>query len=603
MTDSSSLCPGRKPALLSLLFITLFLLAPHVAMAQDERSERGRTVEDAGASGGSPGTITGRVVGEDGRPMNDVPVVIYGFYSSFAGRGEATDSAGRFQFKELPPGLYGLRATSPSLIEQPDENRNPWDVKYFRPGEAAQLTLVRGGVVTGAVMNSQGEPVIGVFVRPIRVRDVQGRRLSMESMSPFFMPRMTDDRGIYRLYGLLPGSYLLVVGGNNPYYFGGGGMSAGDVPTYYPSSTRDTASEVLVRAGEETTGVDIRYRGERGHTVSGTVSGINDSRGRFGVGITLLRAGTGIFEGQTYATEVDGKRVFSLSGVPDGEYEIISQGNIERDEAAASVPRRITVRGADVPGLQLDLSPLSSISGRITLEPLKAQEGCTAVNPQTAMLQTLVRVRREEQDKTRLQPAAFSTGGAAPNEQGEFLVRNLSGGLFRMSVSAPASDWYVRAASFPAATQGAKDKGATLAPPGTVSVKRGERAAGINIALAQGAASLKGRVVAQAEGAVIPSNLRVYLVPSERERADDVLRYDEAGVSADGSFSFTGLAPGRYLLLLRPYSPPNDILQPPRMLAWDEEGRKTLRREAEAANNGLELKPCQQLKDYSVSFR
>ncbi|HEX8174556.1 MAG TPA: carboxypeptidase-like regulatory domain-containing protein [Pyrinomonadaceae bacterium] len=605
MREGSIVSPFVKgtQTLLCLLFITLLSLSSQEARAQNERLAGGRAVEDSTAAG----SITGRVVGEDGRPMSDVAVAIYGVYSGFATRGSATDSAGRFQFKELPPGLYGLRVASPSFIEQPDENRSPWEPRYLKPGDTTQLMMVKGGVITGTVLNAQGEPVVGAFVRPVRVRDTQGRRIFTESFTGT-MPRLTDDRGIYRIYGLQPGSYLLVVGGNNPYFYGG--VSYGDVPTYYPSSTRDTAAEVQVRAGEEVTGVDIRYRSERGHTISGTVSGFPDTSGRSGLSITLMRAVTGVVEGQTYATEVDGRRVFSMSGVPDGDYEITSQAVFEKGDAISSAPRSITVRGSDVTGLQLELTPLSGITGRITLEPLKAQEACAQVSPQVAMQQTVITARREEQDKGRLQPSTFSAGGDVPDEQGEFVIRNLSEGLFRVSIRPPGDDWYVRAASFPAVTQpaaeagtpGAKAAAANALPPGTISLKRGARASGINITVAQGAASLRGRVTAQAEGAAIPANLRVYLIPAERERADDILRYAETGVSSDGSFTLTGLAPGRYMIVLRPFSPQTDILRPPRLLAWDEEGRKTLRREAVETNNALELKPCQQLKDYSLGY-
>ncbi|HYO92233.1 MAG TPA: hypothetical protein VEQ40_11380, partial [Pyrinomonadaceae bacterium] len=196
----------------------------------------------------------------------------------------------------------------------------------------------------------------------------------------------------------------------------------------------------------------------------------------------------------------------------------------------------------------------------------------------------------------------FSSSGDAPDERGEFAIRNLSDGLFRVSVRLPNDDWYVRAASFPTVTLAASAQSGAAPPPGTVALKRGERASGVNITLAQGAASIRGRVAAQAEGASIPATLRVYLVPAERERANDILRYAEAGVSGEGSFAFMGLAPGRYLVALRPFSPQTDILRPPRMLAWDEDERRALRREAEATNNSLELKPCQQLKDYSLGY-
>ncbi|HEY0323146.1 MAG TPA: carboxypeptidase-like regulatory domain-containing protein [Pyrinomonadaceae bacterium] len=597
---------GAFPYLLSF-FIALFLLVTSNAYAQ-ETAQRARAGEDTNAAGSTSGSITGRVTGEDGRPVGDIQIFIYSAYSSMSPRASVTDTGGRFSFKELSPGLYTLRPSTPAYVSLPDENLfNPWEPKYFRPGDAAQLTIVRGGVITGTVLNAQSEPLVGAMVRALRVRDSQGRRIPMDSAFGG-MPRMTDDRGVYRIYGLHPGSYVLMVGGGNPYSYGRPNLYESDTPTYYPSSTRDTAVEVFVRVGEEATGVDIRYRGERGRAVSGTVTGAANTTGRFGIGVTLTRAVTGTFENQTFVADVGGKRAFSLNGVPEGEYEIAAQGYFEKGETVASTPRRITVRGADITGLQLQLAPLASITGRITLEPVK-DEACSKTNVATSMQQTLVTARREDENKERLQAERFSESGNIPNEQGEFLIRNLAGGLFRLGVRAPGEDWYVRALSLPAstartATDPSKSTEAKilLPPTGTLAIKTGERLSGININLAQGAANLRGRVVMQPEGAAIPANLRAYLIPTERERANDILRYAESNLSADGSFVFTSLAPGRYWIALRPAPTQADTLQAPRMLAWDEEERKVLRREAEAVNKVVELKPCQRMTDYTLGY-
>lgn len=606
LTAQSYRLPRAAITLFSF-FIALFLLAsnPTAAQQQQQSQRQSRVEGEATKTAVSPsGSITGRVLGDDGRPASDVQVYIYGAYASMSPRGSITDSSGRFQLKDVAPGLYTLRVNTPAYVELPDENRSPWETRYVRPGESIQLTLVKGGVITGTVLNAQGEPLVAANVRAVRVRDAQGRRIPLDPSSGG-MPRMTDDRGVYRIYGLQPGSYVVIAGGNNP-YFGIANPYEGDVPTYYPSSTRDTAMEVSVRASEEATGVDIRYRGERGHSISGTVSGATNTTGRFAIGMVLTRATTGVIEAQTFIADTGGKRVFSLNGIADGEYEISAQGYVERGETVASTPRRITVRGSDVTGLQIALAPLAGINGRITLEAAK-DEACPKINTATAMQETLVTARREDLDKERVQPPVFSTGGNVPNEQGEFAIRNLTGGLFRLSVRPPGDDWYVRAISLPVPTRAATDqakqadaKALTLAP-GTIAFKTGERVSGITINLAQGAATLRGRVIAQTEGAALPANLRAYLVPTERERVDDILRYAETNINADGSFTVASLAPGRYWIALRP-APQSESIQSPRMLAWDEEARKALRREAEAAANAVELKPCQRLADYQLSY-
>src|SRR6185436_6790311 len=116
--------------------------------------------------------------------------------------------------------------------------------RYYRLGDTVRIQLVRGGVITGNVTNAAGEPVIGVSVRASIIRDPQGQVPKTNSL--YFMERQTDDRGIYRIFGLMPGTYIVSAGGLatsqrfqlSPY--------ESDVPTFAPSSTREGASEVTV---------------------------------------------------------------------------------------------------------------------------------------------------------------------------------------------------------------------------------------------------------------------------------------------------------------------------------------------------------------------
>lgn len=569
--------------------LLLLILIPRLAYGQEGAQASAAEATAAQASG----SINGRVLGDDGKPFADIAVYLYSSSGAISPRSALTDASGRFQFQNLPHGFYGVRASPPAYVELPDESRSPWEGRPIRTGDYVQLTLVKGGVITGTVLNGQGEPLVAAYVRAIRVRDSRGRRLPLE-FGYSGVPRITDDRGVYRLYGLQPGSYIVIAGGNTP-FFSLVNPYESDAPTYYPSSTRDTAVEVAVRAGEESTGVDIRYRHERGYTISGTVAGTASTGGRFGLNMMLTRATTGILEVQSFMQDAGGRRVFSLSGIPDGDYDLMAQGFLEKGEAIASAPRRITVRGADVTGLQLELMPLASVAGRVTLEP-SSDKACVKIEAGGALKQTMVTVRRDDWEKDRQQPPSFSATSAVPNEQGEFVGRNLDGGIFRMSVRPPGDDWYVRAVTLPQTSVREQAKAAS----GIFSIKRGERVTGLQIALAQGAASLRGLLKAP-EGGQLPANLRAYLVPTERERADDLLRYAEAQVTSGGSFIFNSLAPGRYWIVFRA-SAEGEALQAPRMVSWDEEPRKALRREAEAANNVVELKPCQPLNDYQLTY-
>jgi hypothetical protein len=116
--------------------------------------------------------------------------------------------------------------------------------------------------------------------------------------------------------------------------------------------------------------------------------------------------------------------------------------------------------------------------------------------------------------------------------------------------------------------------------------------------VAEDATKFSGRVVPAKEEAKLPSSLRAYLIPAEVATAEDVIRYAETEVRSDGSFDFKHIAPGKYLPHTRQVSEKeagNDHVGP---VAWDAAERAKLRREAAAAKNEIELKPCQRVKDY-----
>ena len=222
----------------------------------------------------------------------------------------------------------------------------------------------------------------------------------------------------------------------------------------------------------------------------------------------------------------------------------------------------------------------------------------------------LIFTRREGNDVTP-QRTPFSGVQVTPDATGEFKLRNLRDGRHRLNVRLIDERFYVRAltlsANAPAAAAPATTNARTPATPLTVdlarnafTVKPGEQLAGALVQIAAGAASLSGRVNAN-EGETLPDNLRVYLVPAERERAEDVLRYSETNAQPDGTFAFKNLAPGNYLLLARA-APDTDARQPRLPLALDANTRAALRRDAEAAKSSIELQPCQRTADFILRF-
>ena len=597
----------------ALIFICMLIFASNAARAQ-EVVVATQAPEPAQARLGttSIGTITGRVVSEDGRPLADAVIFLNRTFARVPGPplSVTTDTEGRFRASGLESGLYTVGVTLPGFT-MAETIVEAGESPYYRIGDTVNLTLVKGGVITGTVRDSSGEPVVAVAVRALRVRDARGRAIAARG-SNFSLQRMTDDRGIYRIYGLPAGTYLISSGGSQRGFFGNFNAYEGDTQTFFPSSTRDTAVEVPVRSGEEATNIDIRYRGERGRIISGTVSGLIETTTRSGVSIILRQASNGGHEATSFSAP-GSQSGFSFNGVSDGEYEVLAQqwggegGNI-----AASIPRRVTVKGADVTGIELALAPLASIAGRVTLEAAP-KEKCGDGRGGT-LLETMIDARRDEknQPEDSSRTPFFSAGGGIPTDQGEFTIRNLIAGSYRLTVRLPSDAWYVRSIILPnaagrtstAPAKAAQTKGAGAAAS-LVTLKTGENAANVTVQVAQDAAGLRGRVATMmeaAEGVSLPANLKVYLVPVERERAEDVLRYSEASIGSDGAFALANLAPGRYWLIARPVPESESPDRAPRTLFWDADSRAKLRREAEAANTPIELQSCQRINDYVLRY-
>jgi hypothetical protein len=544
------------------------------------------------------GSITGRVVRENGQGVSNV--VVYASRSSpiFQQRTASTDGEGNFTFDGIDRALYSLDVAAPGYIMPP---RDPEAAPvYYRLGESATLSLIKGGVITGTVTSSSGAPVVQVPVRAIRVRDAYGQ-------APKYIgyqgQRLTDDRGVYRMYGLLPGTYVVSAGGGNS--FGFNSPYNEDAPTYAPSATRDSAALVSVVAGEEATDVDIRYRGEIGHAISGTVTGVSDANSTSSLSVSLTQVVSGNPMESSFGFTPFSNKSFFFYGVADGDYDLNAQFSSGGGERVVAEPKRITVRGSDITGIELNLKPPGSISGRVVLG--KSDIADCKNKRQPLFSETLIAARRSENEKPVEQPRfiSFFASQTVPNPTGDFLLRNLAPGRYNFSARFFAKYWYLRSivqqtgATVPAAANtSAVNRQIDLARNG-VMLKFGESVSRVTVNLAEGAASLHGNLKLDT-GQSVPTKFFVYLVPAEKESAEDVLRFFASEVGSDGAFALNNLAPGRYWALGQ-VTPNSEAQSEMKLRSPDEaEARDRLRHAAEAGNVLVELKPCQNMSGYQL---
>jgi uncharacterized protein (DUF2141 family) len=126
------------------------------------------------------------------------------------GRSTLTNDEGAFSFVALPPGRFTLTVSKAGFVDmtfgakRAGRPGTPIQLAEGQKMERANVVLPRGSVVTGIVVDDSGEPVPGTQVRVMRYVMRTGEKTLQQAGQD-----QTDDRGIYRIYGLQPGDYLV----------------------------------------------------------------------------------------------------------------------------------------------------------------------------------------------------------------------------------------------------------------------------------------------------------------------------------------------------------------------------------------------------------
>jgi hypothetical protein len=650
---------------MSRIFLSAILLSIFITTnaQQPARPKASQTTPRANSSTRTKAergqAISGRVIDDSGKPMFEVTVLAVNAghtgkdvkLAPLTTRSVTTDENGNFAFEQLSPGAYKLNVVAQGYTLAPEALKENGTPKYYRTGDTAHIRLVKGGIITGSVVTQSNDPLVGVRVRAFKVKDTEGRAVRSITIDegPWVKEWKTDDRGIYRIYGLEPGKYVVSAGGKGFNPFGVGEFDS-DAPAYHPTGTRDMAAEVGVQAGQESVGIDIRYRESRGYIISGSISSGDENNSPVSMAMLVLtNAVTGNLESWSLAggfgtpafnnSSIENKRPFALTGIADGEYDVSATaaglsalGSVSGNTYVAPA-RRVKVKGGDVTGLELKLLPMGSISGKLVLEKLKPEEGKPACQSARAVafeeIVILGRSDAKNQTTSLKMPVALSVfsinAEATPDDKGAFKITIADSSRYRLELKLPTEDWYMRSIALPkaAASTPAKNTAPVATAPGKapattsqaqaetakqmrdgarngISLKLGEHVENVLITAAEGAAGLRGQIKVEGDG--LPARLRIFLVPAEAENADDVLRFFETDMQKDGTFSISHVPPGRYFIMTRVVNDEAVTEATPRLVAWDAELRKLLHTEAEAKNLLLELQPCQRLNDYVLRY-
>jgi hypothetical protein len=156
-----------------------------------------------------------------------------------------TDGDGRYLVGGLAEGRYVVSAMLKAFVAAASSGDQALSrTVSLDEGEAREkidFALIRGGVMTGKVLDDEGAPLIARRVQ-LYIVDEQGQKHRYQD-SMFEMAE-TDDRGVYRIYGLPPARYVISAGGE-----GGGGPFRGEggrfTLTYHPDTTDEKQAKII----------------------------------------------------------------------------------------------------------------------------------------------------------------------------------------------------------------------------------------------------------------------------------------------------------------------------------------------------------------------
>jgi hypothetical protein len=508
---------------------------------------RAANAQNAASANKATATIAGRItLDNNGAPGVQVIIKPHndGVFSISFGGEEApaisatTDVEGRYRLTGVTPGSYRISAFAPAYAIEGESNPfMPGKTVSVAEGESVEnldFSLARGGVISGRVTDEKDRPAIAAPVTAYKL-DSNGdiRRQGF----PNFVRWETDDRGMYRIFGLEAGKYLVAAGSSSDDGMANFVRTGGDYRrTFHPDAVDEKQARVLeIKSGEEVGAIDIKIAPPvKGYVVTGRVVESDTDNPVSGVTINInaIRRTGGDRSVRSAVSNSLGE--FRVENLPTSGYRafIIITGK------PGSPPRfgdEITfdVVDGDVSGLELRMQSGATISGTATIEG----------SSDPALLAKLADVGLITQSDSR--PAGMGAGPFGSKTIGP-------NGAFRLANVRPGK---VRIMMGMAPSIGATEGGFSLlrVEQNGVEVKElivnaGEQITGVRLVFAYGNGAIAGRVEIKG-GALSPG---AWLRVAVRREDEPVIGVPINSVAVDnrGQFLINALSPGTYRLVL-----------------------------------------------------
>jgi hypothetical protein len=496
-----------------------------------------------------------------------------------------SDDDGKFTFPELPAGTYTLSATKLGYVTafygSKKPGRGPGVSIAVADGQrvSVPLKMLVGAAITGTITDENGTPAVAVPVVAVDTR-------TEASIAAPVVRALTDDRGVYRLFGLAPGDYVLSAvpklgdstvvapassaamtdaqshwiaaqstntGTSTPPPADASTRQLAYAPVYFPGTTDARgAALVTVTAGEERSGVGFPLRATPVATIGGMLL---DQDGQ-----PLAQASVQLFAKKTDHQEpsdvlfangtitlprnVAAPPRFSIPGVAPGEYTLVARsGSSSRGGGPQPPPlwnmTDIVVNGEDQTNLVLRLQLGTKISGTIVFDSLSSGTVANAGSAAVTLKSMGSYVGTPAAPRATVTPA------------GAFLFSSVVPGPYTFQASVPGTNWVLKSA-----IAGGRD----LADV-PLDVKPDEDLTDVKITFTDHPSQFSGRLI-DSKGAPL-SKYSIVVLPVDRSlwRADQ-RRIRATPPATDGSFHFIGLPAGDYAVSAVEDVEPADLADP-----------------------------------------
>ncbi|HVQ40148.1 MAG TPA: carboxypeptidase regulatory-like domain-containing protein [Pyrinomonadaceae bacterium] len=510
-----------------LNILSLFSLLAIVCAAQVPAKDTSASVAGRVTVGGKPG------VG-----VTIVATVSNSFFDNKTVAKTTADEEGNYKLAGLAAGrLTVLPLAKSYLLASGGAYKEAGQTVNVAAGETVtkiDFALVRGGVITGRITDAEGHPLIGESVS-IALKD-SGPDTSPQVAMFGSSKNQTDDRGVFRVYGLAPGSYKVSVGqaassGGAVSIMGIGGSQY--LKTFYPGVLEDAKATILeIKEGTELKEIDIRVgKPGGGYAVSGRVI---DSESGSAVPNLYLGHSTmnesnqemGRMNFTGHQTDANGK--FRLEGLRPGRYAVYTFA-AGQTSTSYSEPVQFEISDSDVTGIEIKVRRGATISGVAVIE--------NSSDPAVVGLLQKVSLYAYVEQKGL---AAPSYGTSQIGADGGFHMEGLAPGKARIVVQ-----------GFPSPPEGLsliRTEVDGLDQPAGIELTAGAQVKGVRLVFAFGSGSVRGDV--KMEGGPVPDGMQLQALI--RSAAGEARRFTRMA-ELDGRLHFVleNIPAGDYELVIR----------------------------------------------------